>query len=147
MNVNRGELEQLKEAARFELEQVAGIDVAAAKAEMLTQVEDEARREAMIMVRDLEIKAREEADRRARRILATAIQRLASEVVTESTVSVVQLPSDDMKGRIIGLRLGRLARERVQGAAVLGYAPDHQIGPADVNTEDESHGDPPLRPP
>ncbi len=120
MNVNRGELEQLKEAARFELEQVAGIDVAAAKAEMLTQVEDEARREAMIMVRDLEIKAREEADRRARRILATAIQRLASEVVTESTVSVVQLPSDDMKGRIIG-REGRNIRhlESVTGTNLI----------------------------
>ena len=93
-----GELERLKEEARFRLEQVAGIDVTAAKSEMLAQVEDEARREAMIVVRDLEIKAREEADRRARRILATAIQRL-SEVVTETTVSVVQLPSDDMKGR------------------------------------------------
>lgn len=120
VNVNRGELEQLKEAARFELEKVAGIDVAAAKAEMLTQVEDEARREAMIMVRDLEIKAREEADRRARRILATAIQRLASEVVTESTVSVVQLPSDDMKGRIIG-REGRNIRhlESVTGTNLI----------------------------
>ncbi|REK11022.1 MAG: DUF3552 domain-containing protein, partial [Actinobacteria bacterium] len=86
-NAVRGELESLKEEARFELEQLAGIDVAAAKQEMLGHVEDEARREAMILVRDLEIKAREEADRRARRILATAIQRLASEVVTESTVS------------------------------------------------------------
>jgi len=83
---SRGELERLKEQARFRLEQVAGIDVTAAKAELLAQVEDEARREAMIVVRDLEIKAREEADRRARRILATAIQRLASEVVTETTV-------------------------------------------------------------
>jgi len=102
INSSRGELELLKEQARFRLEQVAGIDVNAAKTEMLAQVEDEARREAMIVVRDLEIKAREEADRRARRILATAIQRLASEVVTETTVSVIQLPSDDMKGRIIG---------------------------------------------
>jgi ribonuclease Y len=63
----------------------------------------------MILVRDLEVKAREEADRRARRILATSIQRLASEVVTESTVSVIPLPSDDMKGRIIG-REGRNIR-------------------------------------
>ncbi len=120
INVNRGEVEQLKEAARFELEKVAGIDVAAAKSEMLAQVEDEARREAMIMVRDLEIKAREEADRRARRILATAVQRLASEVVTETTVSVVQLPSDDMKGRIIG-REGRNIRhlESVTGTNLI----------------------------
>ena len=115
-----GRLERLKEEARFRLEQVAGIDVTAAKTEMLAQVEDEARRDAMILVRDLEIKAREEADRRARRILATAIQRLASEVVTETTVSVVQLPSDDMKGRIIG-REGRNIRplEAVTGANLI----------------------------
>jgi ribonuclease Y len=111
LNVSRGDLELLKEQARFRLEQIAGIDVNAAKTEMLAQVEDEAHREAMIVVRDLEIKAREEADRRARRILATAIQRLSSEVVTETTVSVIQLPSDDMKGRIIG-REGRNIRQR-----------------------------------
>ena len=117
---SRGELERLKEDARFRLEQVAGIDVAAAKAEMLAQVEDEARREAMIVVRDLEIKAREEAEKRGRRILATAIQRLSSEVVTESTVSTVALPSDDMKGRIIG-REGRNIRhlESVTGTSLI----------------------------
>jgi ribonucrease Y len=120
LSISRGELERLKEEARFRLEQVAGIDVTAAKTEMLAQVEDEARREAMIVVRDLEIKAREEADRRARRILATAIQRLSSEVVTETTVSVVQLPSDDMKGRIIG-REGRNIRhlESVTGTSLI----------------------------
>lgn len=120
INATRGELEHMKEEARFQLEQMAGIDVNAAKQEMLSQVEDEARRDAMILVRDLEIKAREEADRRARRILATAIQRLASEVVTESTVSVVQLPSDDMKGRIIG-REGRNIRhlESVTGTNLI----------------------------
>jgi ribonuclease Y len=75
----------------------------------MVQVEDEARREAMVMVRDMEIKAREESDRRARRILTTAVQRLSAEVVTESTVSVVELPSDEMKGRIIG-REGRNIR-------------------------------------
>jgi len=117
---SRGQLERLKEEARNKLERVSGIDVNAAKSEMLSQVEDEARREAMIVVRDLEIKAREEADRRARRILATAIQRLASEVVTESTVSVVELPSDEMKGRIIG-REGRNIRhlESVTGTSLI----------------------------
>jgi len=117
---SRGELERLKEDARYRLEQISGIDVSAAKDEMLEQVEDEARREAMIVVRDLEIKAREEADRRARRILATAIQRLASEVVSESTVSVVELPSDEMKGRIIG-REGRNIRhlESVTGTNLI----------------------------
>lgn len=120
LNLSRGDLERLKEEARFRLEQMAGIDVNAAKTEMLAQVEDEARREAMIVVRDLEIKAREEADRRARRILATAIQRLSSEVVTETTVSVIQLPSDDMKGRIIG-REGRNIRhlESVTGTSLI----------------------------
>ena len=120
VNESRGQVERLKEEARFRLEQLAGIDVNAAKTEMLAQVEDEARREAMIVVRDLEIKAREEADRRARRILATAIQRLASEVVTETTVSVIALPSDDMKGRIIG-REGRNIRhlESVTGTNLI----------------------------
>jgi len=116
----RGEADQLKEKTRSELERLAGLDSRAAKEEMLVQVEDEARREAMVLVRDLEIKAREEADKRARRILATAIQRLASEVVTESTVSVVPLPSDDMKGRIIG-REGRNIRalEAVTGVNLI----------------------------
>ncbi|HEX9847041.1 MAG TPA: ribonuclease Y [Acidimicrobiia bacterium] len=116
----RGQLERLKEEARHQLEKAAGIDVAAAKTELLGQVEDEARREAMILVRDMEMKAREEADRRARRILATAIQRLAAEVVTETTVSVIQLPSDEMKGRIIG-REGRNIRhlESVTGTNLI----------------------------
>jgi ribonuclease Y len=102
------------------LERIAGVDAKAAKDELLAQVEHDGRRDAMILVRDLEVKAREEADRRARRILATAIQRLASEVVTESTVSVVTLPSDDMKGRIIG-REGRNIRtlEAVTGVNLI----------------------------
>ena len=114
------ELDRLKETARSELERIAGVDAKAAKDELLAQVEHDGRRDAMILVRDLEVKAREEADRRARRILATAIQRLASEVVTESTVSVVALPSDDMKGRIIG-REGRNIRtlEAVTGVNLI----------------------------
>lgn len=107
--VLQAETGKLREQARSELERLAGFDANAAKADLLHQVEDEARREAMVLVRDMEIRAREEADRRARRILATAIQRLSSEVVTESTVSVVELPSDEMKGRIIG-REGRNIR-------------------------------------
>jgi ribonucrease Y len=116
----RGDAERLREDARAQLERLAGIDAKAAKDELLAHVEDEARRDAMLVVRDLEIKAREEADRRARRILATAIQRLASEVVTETTVSTVPLPSDDMKGRIIG-REGRNIRafEAVTGVNLI----------------------------
>ena len=116
----RSEADTLKEEAREALERVAGFDSRAAKDELLVKVEDEARREAMKLVRDLEMKAREEADRRARRILTSAIQRLASEVVTETTVSVVSLPSDDMKGRIIG-REGRNIRafEAVTGVSLI----------------------------
>lgn len=109
-----------KEEARLELEAVAGFDSSAAKAELLQKVEDEARRDAMVLVRDVESRAREEADRRARRILATVIQRMASEVVAETTVASVQLPSDDMKGRIIG-RDGRNIRtfEAVAGVDLI----------------------------
>jgi ribonuclease Y len=98
----RSELEAEREEVRSQMERIAGFDSRAAKEELLQKVEDEARRDAMVVVRDLEIKAREEADRRARRILATAVQRLAANVVSDVTVSVVPLPSDDMKGRIIG---------------------------------------------
>ena len=109
MSEIRSDAERMKEDARANLERLASVDAHAAKEELLEGVRDEARREAMLLVRDTEIRAREEADRRARRILTTAIQRLASEVVVESTVSVVELPGDDMKGRIIG-REGRNIR-------------------------------------
>jgi ribonuclease Y len=117
---SRLEAERLREQARLELEQVAGFDARAAKEQLLRRVEDEGRRDAMVLLRDLEVKAREEADRRARRILTSSIQRLASEVVTETTVSVVPLPSDDMKGRIIG-RDGRNIRafEAVTGVNII----------------------------
>ncbi|CAN5751446.1 ribonuclease Y [soil metagenome] len=117
---SRQSAERLKEQARGELERLAGIDAKVAKNDLLAQVEDEARRDAMLLVRDLEIKAREEADKRARRILATAIQRLSSEVVIESTLSVIPLPNDDMKGRIIG-REGRNIRhlESVTGVNLI----------------------------
>ena len=116
----RLDADRLREQARLELEQTAGFDAKAAKEQLLRRVEDEGRHDAMVLLRDLEVKAREEADRRARRILTTSIQRLASEVVTETTVSVVPLPSDDMKGRIIG-RDGRNIRsfEAVTGVNII----------------------------
>jgi ribonuclease Y len=109
-----------QEEARLELEALAGFDSKAAKEELLQKVEDEARRDAMVLVRDMESRAREEAEKRARRILATAIQRMASDVVSEATVSSVALPSDDMKGRIIG-RDGRNIRtfEAVTGVDLI----------------------------
>ncbi len=114
------EAESMREEARSHLERLAGFDAQAAKAELLQKVEDEGRREAMVLMRDLEMKAREEADRRARRVLATAVQRLSAEVVSSTTVSVVTLPSDDMKGRIIG-RDGRNIRtfEAVTGVNLI----------------------------
>ena len=112
--------ETMKEEAREALEHVASVDAKAAKEELLQQVEDEARRDAMVVVRDIELRAREEGERRARRILATAVQRLSAEVVSDTTVSVVPLPSDDMKGRIIG-RDGRNIRtfEAVAGVNLI----------------------------
>jgi ribonuclease Y len=109
-----------QEDARLELEALAGFDSRAAKEELLEKVEDEARRDAMVLVRDVETRAREEASRRSRRILATVIQRVSSEVVAETTTSVVPLPSDDMKGRIIG-RDGRNIRtfESVAGVDLI----------------------------
>lgn len=109
INEVRETAERDREDARVILERAAGFDSRAAKAELLQKVEDEARRDAMVLVRDIEIKAREESERRARRILAGVIQRMAGSVVAETTVSVVPLPNDDMKGRIIG-RDGRNIR-------------------------------------
>jgi ribonuclease Y len=109
-----------QEEARLELEALAGFDSRAAKDELLQKVEDEARRDAMVLVRDMESRAREEAEKRARRILATVIQRMASDVVSETTMASVALPSDDMKGRIIG-RDGRNIRtfEAVTGVDLI----------------------------
>jgi ribonucrease Y len=114
------DVEALREEARSALENLAGVDARAAKEELLRRVEDEAQREAMVLMRDMELKAREEADRRARRILTSTIQRLASDVVVETTVSTVALPSDDMKGRIIG-RDGRNIRafEAITGVNII----------------------------
>ena len=103
------DVERLAEDARANLERIGSLDAKAAKEELVNRVRDEARREAMLLVRDSEMRAREEAERRARRILATAIGRLSTEVVMETTVSVVELPREEMKGRIIG-REGRNIR-------------------------------------
>lgn len=105
----RRRADEMAEQARDELENLAGVDSRAAKDALMERVEDEARRDAMVLMRDMEVKAREEAERRARRILASTVQRLASSVVADTTVSAVQLPNDEMKGRIIG-RDGRNIR-------------------------------------
>src|SRR6266702_1463928 len=95
--------------ARARLEQIAGLTALEAKQELLRRLEDEARGEAAALARDLKEQARKNADKEAKQILALAIQRLAAEHTAESTVSAVALPSDEMKGRIIG-REGRNIR-------------------------------------
>ena len=105
----RHELDRLAEHARVELERVAGMTAQDAKQALIEDIEEEAKREAMLIVRDIEARAREEGDRRARKIIAIAMQRVASDLTTESTVTTVTLPNEDMKGRIIG-REGRNIR-------------------------------------
>ena len=94
---------------RAELERMAGLTAEEARERLLGEIEEEVRDESDRLVRMYEAKAKDEADERARKIVATAIQRVTSDVTTESTVSVIQIPSDDMKGRIIG-REGRNIR-------------------------------------
>jgi ribonucrease Y len=105
----RQELDRVAERARVELERVAGMSAQDAKQALIEQIEDEAKRDAMVIVRDIESQAREEADKRARKVIAIAMQRIASDLTTESTVTTITLPNEDMKGRIIG-REGRNIR-------------------------------------
>jgi ribonuclease Y len=98
-----------EQASRARLEQIAGLSAQEAKQELLRRYEDEARSEAAALARDLKEQAKREADREARKIVAIAIQRVAAEQTAESTVAAVALPSDEMKGRIIG-REGRNIR-------------------------------------
>jgi len=95
--------------ARARLEQIGGLTAQEAKQELLRRLEDEARNEAAALARDLKEQAKKNADQEAKQILALAIQRLAAEHTAETTVSAVALPSDEMKGRIIG-REGRNIR-------------------------------------
>jgi ribonuclease Y len=104
--------EELKSAhtqAMVELERISGLSSAQARELLLKQVEDDARHDMAKLVRQVEEESRREADRRARNILSLSIQRTAANHVAETTVTVVPLPSDDMKGRIIG-REGRNIR-------------------------------------
>jgi ribonuclease Y len=105
----RIEEEQLVEAVRKKLEETAGLTRDEARRALIEQMTEEARHDASKTIRQIEGEAREEGDRRAKKIVAIAIERLAGEYVAERTVSVVALPNDDMKGRIIG-REGRNIR-------------------------------------
>lgn len=103
------EINEMLEKQNMELERISGMTAEQAKEFLLSSVEAEVRVETSILIKDLEIKAKQEADKRAKEIIANAIQRCAVDHVAETTVSVVALPNDEMKGRIIG-REGRNIR-------------------------------------
>ncbi len=103
------EVSKLNEQRVQELERISGLTSEQAKEQLLKTIEDEVKHEAAVMVKELEAKAKEEADKKAKEYVVNAIQRCAADHVAETTISVVQLPGDDMKGRIIG-REGRNIR-------------------------------------
>jgi ribonuclease Y len=113
-------LTKLLEEENERLERIAGMTAEEAKKQLIANLEDQARHEGAQLIKSIRDKAREEADREARTIIAQAIQRCATDHVVESTVSVVSLPNEEMKGRIIG-REGRNIRafETATGVEVI----------------------------
>ena len=114
------ELRDVEHERRAILERTAGLTADQAKAELVAAVENQAKREAALLVREIEREANEQGESRAREIITLAIQRLASEQTAESVVAVLHLPADEMKGRIIG-REGRNIRafEQVTGVNLI----------------------------
>ena len=102
----QAEIEQIKADQLAKLEEISGYTSESAKAELVSKIETEAKREAAVKLAQIESELHDTADEKAKNIISLAIQRLASDQVSETTVSVVPLPSDEMKGRIIG-REGR----------------------------------------
>ena len=103
------EVAKLNEQRLQELERISGLTKDQAKDQLLKIVEDDIRHDTAVMIKNLEAEAKETADKKAKEIVVNAIQRCAADHVSESTISVVQLPNDEMKGRIIG-REGRNIR-------------------------------------
>jgi ribonuclease Y len=103
------EAQRVVEEQKKRLEQISGLTAVDARRDLVKSIENEARVEAAGLIRRIEEEATEQATQKARRLIGMAIQRLASDTVVEATVSVVELPSDDLKGRIIG-REGRNIR-------------------------------------
>ena len=103
------ELETIKNSHLRELEKISGLTSEQAKEYLLKSVEEDVKHEAAVLVKELENKAKEEADKKAKDYVVTVIQRCAADHVAETTISVVQLPNEEMKGRIIG-REGRNIR-------------------------------------
>ena len=120
LETRRADLDRLDEERRQVLEQAAGLTADQAKSELVTGIQNQAKREAALLVRETENAARRDGEERARRIVTLAIQRVASEQTSESVVSVLHLPGDEMKGRIIG-REGRNIRafESVTGVNLI----------------------------
>ncbi len=102
LDQQRVKLLELEARQLQELQRVSGLTIEDAKAILLQQVEKDARQDAARLIREIEQHAREDGERRAREIITTAIERVASDQVAETTVSLVPLPNDEMKGRIIG---------------------------------------------
>ncbi len=103
------QIEEIKESLLKKLEEISALTAEEAKAELVSRIEDEAKHEAAIRLTEIEERLKEDADSKAKNIISLAIQRCAADHVAETTVSVVNLPNDDMKGRIIG-REGRNIR-------------------------------------
>jgi ribonuclease Y len=120
LEASRAELVRLEDERRRILERAAGLTAKQARAELVAAIENQAKREAALIVRDIEAQARRDGEERARRIVTLAIQRVASEQTSESVVSVLHLPAEEMKGRIIG-REGRNIRafESVTGVNLI----------------------------
>ena len=109
LEVDKKTLENAKREQEIALERIASLTAEEARAELLKKTEEEMRHELAIMVKEMEQEAKENAEKEAREVLSVAIQRCAADHVAETTVSVVNLPNDEMKGRIIG-REGRNIR-------------------------------------
>ena len=109
INKMKIEVSKLNEQRVQELERISGLTSEQAKDYLLKIVEDEVKHETAVMIKEMETRAKEEADKKAKQYVVNAIQRCAADHVSETTISVVQLPSDEMKGRIIG-REGRNIR-------------------------------------
>ena len=105
----KADIENLSEQRVQELERISGLTSEQAKEYLLKIVEDEVKHETAVMIKEMESRAKEEADKKAKEYVVTAIQKCAADHVSETTISVVQLPNDEMKGRIIG-REGRNIR-------------------------------------
>ena len=109
LDKQKKELAEIKNSHLQELEKISGLTTEQAKEYLLKSVEEDVKHETAVLVKELERKAKEEADKKAKDYVVTAIQRCAADHVAETTISVVQLPNDEMKGRIIG-REGRNIR-------------------------------------